>query len=268
MGDWCIAQGIDPEYFFSHSHVRPSSLRRSPIHELTRSSQGVRTRDNIKRFQKNPLGSALSEEELIASVDALELLIAENGRIMHESGGRGITRLPGAEKLINALRAGGARFGIVTSGASVLQPQRASPDPFAATLTYASSALATAEIMLPSGPSLPFLITAGDCHHGKPHPEPYLNGLAALRSLPGSPIPDASHVLVFEDAPSGLASGLAAGCRTLAVCTGQTRERIRGTEATHKVVDLERVEVVRCDGESITLRIRTLAEEEEEGRVD
>lgn len=136
-----------------------------------------------------------------------------------------------------------------------------------ATKTYADIALDTADI-LPF--HLPFVITGDICTHGKPHPEPYLTGLEALSKLPGCPAPlDPSTVLVFEDAPSGLTAGLAAGCQTLAVCTGQTRERIRGVEATHKVVDLERVEVVSVTAEGVTLRIRTLEEEEaEEGRPE
>lgn len=136
-----------------------------------------------------------------------------------------------------------------------------------ATISYASIALKTGSIV---PPELPFLITGDQCIHGKPHPEPYLKGLAELAKLPGCPSPlDPASVLVFEDAPSGLAAGLAAGCKTLAVCTGQTRERIRGLEASYKVVDLERVEVLSVDERGITLRLRTLEEEEaEEGRKD
>jgi len=60
-----------------------------------------------------------------------------------------------------------------------------------------------------------------------------------LRKLGGADFtPD--EILVFEDAPSGLKAGLAAGCKTLAVCTGQPRERIRQVEATIKTVDLTR----------------------------
>lgn len=61
---------------------------------------------------------------------------------------------------------------------------------------------------------------------------------------------------------SGLASGLAALCQTLAVCTGQTRETIRAVQATHKVVDFERVEVISVVDGKITLRLTTLEEEE------
>jgi len=88
-------------------------------------------------------------------------------------------------------------------------------------------------------PLLPFLITANHVTHGKPHPEPYLKGMDELRKLGGADFtPD--EILVFEDAPSGLKAGLAAGCKTLAVCTGQPRERIRQVEATIKTVDLTR----------------------------
>lgn len=49
-----------------------------------------------------------------------------------------------------------------------------------------------------------------------------------------------SDILVVEDAPSGLKSGLAAGCQTLGVSTGQPMERFRTFDATVKTVDLTR----------------------------
>lgn len=178
----------------------------------------------------------MTKEELDATVVALESNIAENGRLSVEAGGRGIEKLPGVTELLKKLEEGGARYGIVTS----------------ATKLYADSALKTAGM-----PKFPFYITADVCTHGKPHPEPYLNGMKQLEQLAGpSFLP--TNVLVVEDAPSGLASGLAAGCRTLAVCTGQTEERIRATPATFKVKDLSRVEVVRIAEGLITLRLDTL----------
>ncbi|SCV69893.1 BQ2448_1287 [Microbotryum intermedium] len=222
MTEWARTNGHDPAYFLSHSH-------------------GVRTRDNIKRWQTVPKpGSEMSEHELDLEVFRIEGLIASNGRMLAERGERGIYELPGVHRLIKDLVKGGARWGIVTS----------------ATIVYASSALQTGKIKA-DAPDLPFIVTADNVTNGKPHPEPYSKGIK------GTPF-DPKTVLVLEDAPSGLASGLAAGCQTLAVCTGQTRERIRATEATYRTVDLERVEVVKCSPESITLRIRTLEEEEAE----
>lgn len=63
--------------------------------------------------------------------------------------------------------------------------------------------------------------------HGKPHPEPYLKGAAMLGKDPTS-------CLVIEDAPAGLRSGRAAGCKVLGVCTSHSREQVE--------------EVVREDG--------------------
>ena len=56
------------------------------------------------------------------------------------------------------------------------------------------------------------LVTASDIRHGKPDPEPYLKGAAAIRLHP-------QDCVVIEDAPSGTRSGKAAGCRVLAVRT-------------------------------------------------
>ena len=56
------------------------------------------------------------------------------------------------------------------------------------------------------------LVSASDIEHGKPDPEPYQKGAAALH-LP------AQDCIVIEDAPSGTRSGKAAGSRVLAVRT-------------------------------------------------
>lgn len=56
------------------------------------------------------------------------------------------------------------------------------------------------------------LVTASDIHNGKPHPEPYLKGAAALNLPP-------QDCVVIEDAASGTRSGKASGARVLAVRT-------------------------------------------------
>ncbi|KAK4057291.1 DL-glycerol-3-phosphatase [Microbotryomycetes sp. JL221] len=234
LSKWAIQQGVEPETFFAVSH-------------------GVRTRDNIRRFQTVPKpGKDMTEDELTEAAKLVEYSIAEEGRLLKQQGGRGIEKLPGVEKFVNALKQGGARWGIVTS----------------ATKIYASSALTTSQIGMSSsdgGP--PFVITADNVTHGKPHPEPYLAGLEALRQLSSttsSSFIEPSKVLVLEDAPSGLQSGMAAGCQTLAVCTGQPREKIRQTPSTFKTVDFDRVQVISCSNEEIVLRITTLQEEEDQ----
>jgi len=56
------------------------------------------------------------------------------------------------------------------------------------------------------------LITASDIRRGKPDPEPYLKGAAALKLDPQS-------CIVIEDAPFGIRSGKASGARVLALRT-------------------------------------------------
>ncbi len=55
------------------------------------------------------------------------------------------------------------------------------------------------------------LVVAGDeVTQSKPHPEPYITAAAALGT-------DVAHCLVLEDSTPGIASGLAAGCRVVAI---------------------------------------------------
>ena len=56
------------------------------------------------------------------------------------------------------------------------------------------------------------LITSNDIQHGKPHPEPFLKGAAAL----GFP---ATECVVFEDVPAGVRAGKSAGARVIAFTT-------------------------------------------------
>jgi len=56
------------------------------------------------------------------------------------------------------------------------------------------------------------LVSATDIQNGKPDPEPYLKGAAALHLAPQS-------CIVVEDAPSGARSGKSAGARVIAVRT-------------------------------------------------
>lgn len=56
-------------------------------------------------------------------------------------------------------------------------------------------------------------ITASDVSHGKPHPEPYLKGMALAGTLP-------EESIVIENAPLGVEAGAASGAFVLAVTTG------------------------------------------------
>ena len=56
------------------------------------------------------------------------------------------------------------------------------------------------------------LITSNDIQHGKPHPEPFLKGAAALGFA-------SSECVVFEDVPAGVQAGKSAGARVIAFTT-------------------------------------------------
>ena len=57
------------------------------------------------------------------------------------------------------------------------------------------------------------MVTAHDVTNGKPNPEPYLRGLEKAGVKP-------EEAIVIENAPLGVRAGVAAGIRTMAVCTG------------------------------------------------
>ncbi len=95
----------------------------------------------------------------------------------------------GAVELVDAVRAAGVATALVSSSYRVLVDavlDRIGHERFDVTL-------------------------AGDeVTHGKPHPEPYVTACARLGVSP-------RHCVVLEDAPSGVASGEAAGCVVVAV---------------------------------------------------
>ena len=64
------------------------------------------------------------------------------------------------------------------------------------------------------------IVSASDCKHCKPAPEPYQKGMR----IAGVDIP--SEAIVVENAPLGVQSGHAAGCRVVAVNTGPLPDSI------------------------------------------
>jgi mannitol-1-/sugar-/sorbitol-6-phosphatase len=95
------------------------------------------------------------------------------------------TAMPGAKKLLESLESG--TWTVVTSAGKDLGTSR----------------LKAAGLPVPNE-----LVCADDVSSGKPNPEPYLMGAKKL-SL------DISECIVFEDAPSGVAAGVAAGARAV-----------------------------------------------------
>lgn len=77
------------------------------------------------------------------------------------------------------------------------------------------------------------VVTADDVVRGKPNPEPYRRGAELLGFAPG-------ECIVVEDASSGVAAGVGAGCRVLAVLSSTPAEQLRAAtwiaESLHGVV--------------------------------
>ncbi|MFG1926753.1 HAD-IA family hydrolase [Cryptosporangium sp. NPDC048952] len=121
----------------------------------------------------------------------------------------GVRAVTGAAALIDAVD-GVVPWGIVTSG----------------TLAVATARLAAAGLPTPS-----VLVTAEDVRAGKPDPEPYLTGMERL-GVGGA-------VVVFEDAPAGIRSGLDAGCPVVALTTSHPADDLG--EADVVVPDLTAV---------------------------
>ncbi|HEV3421683.1 MAG TPA: HAD-IA family hydrolase [Candidatus Acidoferrum sp.] len=63
------------------------------------------------------------------------------------------------------------------------------------------------------------LVTSSDIQNGKPHPEPYLKGAAALQLPP-------ADCVVIEDAASGTRAGKSASARVLAIRTTSTDDEL------------------------------------------
>jgi sugar-phosphatase len=107
-----------------------------------------------------------------------------------------------------------------------------------AVVTSATRALT--EVRLRAAGLWPFtrnLVTASDIQHGKPDPEPYRKGAAALNLPPKS-------CLVIEDAASGARSGKAAGSRVLAVRTTSRDQDLLAAGADWIVNDCSSVRVI------------------------
>jgi HAD superfamily hydrolase (TIGR01509 family) len=75
------------------------------------------------------------------------------------------------------------------------------------------------------------VIAAPELTHSKPHPEPYLAALAALRL-------DAAHTLAIEDSETGIAAARAAGLDVVALATPRTAASIVHSGAALTVADM------------------------------
>ena len=149
--------------------------------------RGVETIQLLARLQK---GKELTEEEAQPVYD-------EKSRLFHLMGEAPL--MPGAMELMQALKAGGWRIGIVTGSGQRPLIQRVLSD-------------------FQEFVDRQHLVTAYDVKHGKPAPDPYLMGLQKAGNL------QPCEAIVVENAPLGVEAATAAGIFTIAVNSGNLPE--------------------------------------------
>jgi mannitol-1-/sugar-/sorbitol-6-phosphatase len=130
-----------------------------------------------------------------------------------------IVALPGTKQLLDALPPD--RFAVVTSATHPLAVVR----------------LQAAGFAIPK-----HLVTASDIQRGKPDPEPYLRGAQILGVPP-------ADCVVIEDAPAGIQSGKAAGCRVLALRTTSPDSALHAAGADGIVTDCSNIHLQPIDGD-------------------
>ncbi|MGU3414080.1 sugar phosphatase [Enterobacteriaceae bacterium C23F] len=138
----------------------------------------------------------------------------------------GIHALPGAQALLNHLDEAGIPWAIVTSGSIPVAHAR-----------HRAAGLPAARVF----------VTAEQVKRGKPEPDAYLLGAELLGLAP-------QECAVVEDAEAGMLSGLAAGCRVIAVNVPQDAPRL--SEADFVLTTLEALNVIRQSDGSVDVQLK------------
>nr|WP_321464097.1 HAD-IA family hydrolase [uncultured Cohaesibacter sp.] len=155
-----------------------------------------------------------------------EDVIKQEIRLLHDEEStdtRGVVPIEGAIDFLHQLTEMQIPWTIVTSG----------------TIAIASARIKAAGIPKPAQ-----LVTADDISHGKPHPEPYLKGASKLGIAP-------QDCLVFEDAPAGIASGIAAGSHVIGVAATSSSS---GQESIPSILSYSQL-TVQANGKDFLITI-------------
>jgi len=194
------------------------------VKEILGFIHGVRTVETLQTYCKID-----DPDELEREAVRFEKAVVETSK---ENGRPGIVQLPGVRPIMDELL-----------------PGAKCPKPCWAICTSATKAYATSALNMAGVPIPDVFVTAEDVTQGKPFPDPYLLGAKKCDVKP-------ERCLVLEDAPSGIRSGLAAGCKTLAVLTSHSRDQIEPCKPDFLVKDLTSVSVKRVEsGVEITIEI-------------
>jgi len=185
------------------------------VHEILSCSHGVRTVDNLRKYCK-----VEDPDELEREATRFEKAIVDTAK---EDGRPGIIKLPGVSGVMEELLPG-SKY----------------PNPCWAICTSATRAYATSALNMAGVPIPDAFVAAEDVTHGKPSPDPYLLGAKKCNV-------DPERCLVIEDAPTGIHSGNAAGCKTLALLTTHSREQIESCQPNYLATNLSSISVKRLE---------------------
>lgn len=146
----------------------------------------------------------------------LTLDVSEQERLIPIEFGEDAEEIPGARKLLASLDALDAPWAIVTSGTGAL----------------INGWIRVLRLAQPKT-----MVVAEEVSKGKPDPEPYLVGRQRLGLDKGT------DCVVFEDAPSGIRAGKAAGFRVIALATTHTIAQLKEAGADWILRDLRSVTI-------------------------
>ncbi|MED6167725.1 hypothetical protein PIB30_005346 [Stylosanthes scabra] len=76
------------------------------------------------------------------------------------------------------------------------------------------------------------VIIGSECEHGKPHPDPYLKGLEALKA-------SNDHTFIFEDSVSGIKAGVAAGMPVIGITNRNPEHLLMEAKPTFLIKDYD-----------------------------
>ncbi|KAI9691874.1 MAG: hypothetical protein M1822_007947 [Bathelium mastoideum] len=152
----------------------------------------------------------------------MEYVSEMEGRIPREYGQDAVT-IPGSRTLLDLVEKAGVPWGIVTSGTRPL-------------------VTGWLDVMKLAHPR--HLVVAEDVPRGKPDPACYKLGLQSLG------LPEGASALVLEDAPAGVMSGKAAGCKVVALATTHNVVRLRDAGADWIVRDMQSISLKGWDNKS------------------
>ncbi|KAF9028447.1 HAD-like protein [Hymenopellis radicata] len=185
------------------------------IDHVLSSAHGVRTVENLKNYC-----GITDPDEIESEAERFETSIVTSASA---NGRRGIVLLPGVSKALEEISSG-----------------RFLPNPCwaictSATKKYAIAALGSAGVPVPD-----VFVTSEDVEQGKPFPDPYLLGAKKCGYKP-------ENCVVFEDAPAGIRSGKAAGCKTIGFLTTHSRKQMEATQPDFLVPNLASVSLRRTE---------------------